>query len=67
MLQILVEALKLIPCSPDFIMARDSIIEAAKGHPGVDVCVIWKGFAKRGLGVNAKSGGVEDFKLPGKC
>lgn len=44
------------PCNPDFSQARDAILDADKALTGGDnACEIWKGFAKRGLGVEAKS------------
>lgn len=58
-LQLVVDALKLQPCNPNFIQGRDAILaaEMAKTN-GADKCMIWKVFAKRGLGVNAASGGL---------
>ncbi|WP_080777006.1 T9SS-dependent M36 family metallopeptidase [Chryseobacterium phocaeense] len=58
-LQLVVDALKLQQCNPNFIQGRDAILAAdmAKTN-GVDKCLIWKVFAKRGLGVNAAPGGL---------
>jgi extracellular elastinolytic metalloproteinase len=43
------------PCSPNFVQARDAIIDADTALTGgVNKCDIWKGFAKRGLGTGAK-------------
>ncbi|WP_081873945.1 T9SS-dependent M36 family metallopeptidase [Chryseobacterium sp. JM1] len=58
-LQLVVDALKLQPCNPNFIQGRDAILAAdlAKTN-GADKCLIWKVFAKRGLGVNAAPGGL---------
>lgn len=74
-LQIVVDGLKLQPCSPTFIDGRDAILQAdAIGNGGEDKCMIWKAFAKRGLGVNASAGSktvgtdqVEDFTIPSDC
>lgn len=74
-LQIVVDGLKLQPCSPTFIDGRDAILQAdAIGNGGTDKCMIWKAFAKRGLGVNASAGNktiandqVEDFTVPQEC
>lgn len=57
MLQLVTDALKLTPCSPTFVEARDAILlaEAATTN-GADRCMIWGAFAKRGLGVNASAG-----------
>lgn len=59
-LQLVVDALKLQPCLPTFITGRKAILDAelAKTN-GADKCMIWKTFAKRGLGVNAASGGLK--------
>ncbi|PIF44145.1 putative secreted protein (Por secretion system target) [Chryseobacterium sp. 52] len=58
-LQLVVDALKLQQCNPNFIQGRNAILaaEMAKTN-GVDKCMIWKVFAKRGLGVNAAPGGL---------
>ncbi|KAJ3097656.1 Fungalysin/Thermolysin Extracellular metalloproteinase 5 [Phlyctochytrium planicorne] len=68
MMQILLDGMKLQPCYPNFVDARDAIVLAesilTKGEYG---CLIWKGFAKRGLGAKAKAPGIEDFSLPAKC
>ncbi|CAG8518674.1 17313_t:CDS:2 [Cetraspora pellucida] len=54
-LQLVVDGLKLQPCRPLFIDARDSIIQADEILTGGEnLCEIWRGFAKRGLGVKAK-------------
>ena len=74
-LQIVVDGLKLQPCSPTFIDGRDAILKAdLLGNGGGDKCMIWKAFAKRGLGVNASAGSkvvandqVEDFTVPAEC
>ena len=42
------------PCNPNFIQARDAILDADKALTGgQNACEIWKGFAKRGLGEEA--------------
>lgn len=74
-LQLVVDGLKLQACSPTFIDGRDAILQAdAVGNAGADKCMIWKAFAKRGLGVNASAGvkatandQVEDFTVPEEC
>jgi len=64
----MIDGLKLQPCSPSFINARDAIIEADRlKNNGDNYCEIWKGFAKRGLGFGAKSVLIDDFTLPSKC
>jgi extracellular elastinolytic metalloproteinase len=78
-MQLVLDAMKLQPCNPSFIQARDAIIAADQATTGgQDYCMIWKVFARRGLGVNASSGSnsgddtniaaindqVEDFTEP---
>lgn len=47
--------MKLQPCRPSFFDARDAIIEADRILTGGEnVCLLWKGFAKRGLGFDAQ-------------
>jgi len=67
-LQLVVDGMKLQPCYPSFVDARDAIIEADQvGFGGKHVCEIWKGFSKRGLGFGARSGGRESFEMPKNC
>ena len=81
-IQLIVDGMKFAPCEAGFAEARDAIIAAdaaltgnvAKGVPGKNECLIWRTFARRGLGVNAKQGdfeskadGVNGFKLPKHC
>lgn len=73
--QLVVDGLKLQPCRPSFMDARDAIIEADKQLTGGDnVCLIWKAFARRGLGVDARYDGndwmgvrTESFEAPAQC
>jgi len=67
-LQLIVDGLKLQPCRPTFVDARDAIIKADEtGFEGKHVCLLWTAFAKRGLGYSAKAGGIEAFDLPKEC
>jgi extracellular elastinolytic metalloproteinase len=67
-LQLVVDGLKLQPCTPSFVDARDAILLAEKAlTKGKNACVIWKSFARRGLGSSAKSGGIESFDVPKAC
>ncbi|KAI8817568.1 Fungalysin metallopeptidase-domain-containing protein [Fimicolochytrium jonesii] len=67
-LQLVVDGMKLQPCNPTFVDARDAILQADEvNNKGENLCAIWKGFAKRGLGVAAVSGGREDFGVPKGC
>ncbi|MDQ3982820.1 MAG: M36 family metallopeptidase, partial [Actinomycetota bacterium] len=81
-IQLVVDGMKFAPCEPGFADARDAIIaadaaltgDAAKGKPGANECLIWRTFARRGLGVNAKQGDFESkadavngFKVPKHC
>lgn len=46
---------------------RDAIIQAdANRYNGANKCLLWKAFASRGLGVNAKNQ-VDDATLPSGC
>ncbi|CAG8460326.1 16423_t:CDS:2 [Acaulospora colombiana] len=49
-LQFVVDGMKLQPCRPTFINARDAILQADEIlTSGDNFCEIWRGFAKRGL------------------
>lgn len=42
------------PCNPNFVQARDAILDADRALTGgVNACAIWTAFAKRGLGSGA--------------
>lgn len=72
LMRIVLDGIKLQPCSPTFVSARDAIIAADQAITGgKDYCMIWQVFAARGLGVNASAGDgnigndqVEDFTTP---
>lgn len=74
-LQLVTNALKLQACNPTFIDGRNAILSAEMlTTKGEDRCMIWKTFAKRGLGLNALAGNkmnisdqVEDFSIPKDC
>lgn len=74
-LRLVIDGMKLQPCSPGFVDGRDAIIQADQNLTGgANACLIWRGFAKRGLGVNASQGssasatdGVQDFTVPAGC
>jgi len=71
-LQLVIDGLKLQPCSPGFVDGRDAILLADElNYGGIHRCAIWKAFACRGLGVNASQGssnsnsdGTESYTLP---
>ncbi|WP_265427462.1 T9SS-dependent M36 family metallopeptidase [Chryseobacterium sp. YIM B08800] len=74
-LQLVTDALKLQTCNPTFIDGRNAILSAEMlTTKGEDRCMIWKTFAKRGLGLNALAGNKmnindqkEDFSIPKDC
>jgi hypothetical protein len=75
-LQLVMDGLKLQPCSPTFLDARDAILLADQNdNGGANQCLIWQAFAKRGMGVNAVDGGSDraflnvtnGFDLPAQC
>ncbi len=60
MLQLVTDGMKLSPANPNFIQARDAILQADQAdYGGADLTLLWQAFAKRGLGFSAASpGGV---------
>jgi len=69
-LKTLVAAMKIQPCFPTFVTARDAFLAADKQiSNGQFQCEIIKGFAKRGLGANVKDDGkfVDDFTVFPNC
>ncbi len=74
-LQLVMDGMKLQPCSPGFVDARDAILDAdVAANGGANQCLIWGAFARRGLGFSAMQGssssvadGTEAFDLPPSC
>ena len=75
MMELVIEAMKLQPCNPGAVDGRDAILLADQLlNNGVNECLIWKAFAKRGLGYNASQGDaddrtdqIENFTVPQIC
>ena len=74
-IQLVLDGMKLQPCSPGFVDGRNAILLADQLlTDGANQCEIWQGFAKRGLGLSANQGssnsttdGTESFALPVGC
>jgi hypothetical protein len=74
-LQLVMDGLKLQPCNPTFLDARDAILLADQNNnAGANQCSIWRAFAKRGMGVDADDGKGHndvnvsaDFSVPAEC
>ncbi len=73
--QLVMDGMKLQPCSPGMEDGRDAILAADMAlTAGANQCEIWEGFAKRGLGFSADQGssgsrqdGTEAFDMPPTC
>ena len=73
--RLVLEGMKLQPCSPGFLDARDAILLAdALLYNNAHRCLIWSAFARRGMGFNAVQGSsgvvgdeVEGFSMPAYC
>ncbi|PHQ31075.1 T9SS-dependent M36 family metallopeptidase [Leeuwenhoekiella nanhaiensis] len=71
-LKLVMQAMKMQPCQPGFVDGRDAILAADEVlYDGKHACLIWKAFARRGLGVNASQGEatsrldqIENFDVP---
>ena len=71
-ISLVIEGLRLQPCSPGFVDGRDAILQADLNlFGGANQCIIWEAFAKRGLGFsadqgssNSRSDGTQAFDLP---
>lgn len=74
-IQLLITALKLQPCNPTMTNYRDALISADIAHyKGANKCLIYKAFAKRGMGIDSVETSVltivtitDGFKLPLDC
>ncbi|SNX87772.1 related to extracellular elastinolytic metalloproteinase precursor [Melanopsichium pennsylvanicum] len=77
LVQIILDGMKLQPCRPSFFDARDAIVQADKHLTGgQNKCILWKAFAKRGLGTDASvigrtpwGGGKrsDGYAVPNEC
>jgi hypothetical protein len=73
--QLVIDGMKLQPCSPGFVDGRDAILLADQAlSGGQNQCLIWEAFANRGLGFSASQGspnstsdGTEAFDMPSFC
>ena len=53
-MKLVIDGMALQPCNPNFIQARDAILDADENLTGgANACDIWKAFAKRGVGQGA--------------
>ncbi|HET9540960.1 MAG TPA: M36 family metallopeptidase [Candidatus Limnocylindria bacterium] len=74
-LQLVIDGMKFQPCNPGFVTGRDAILEADLALTGGEnQCLIWEGFAKRGVGFSAEqrssqktADGTAAFDLPPEC
>jgi len=72
LLQDVTDGFKLQPCNPNFVQARDAILQADRqNYQGRHVCTMWRGFAFRGLGTGAivrtTNSVTESFDVPPEC
>ncbi|WP_055435996.1 T9SS-dependent M36 family metallopeptidase [Lacinutrix algicola] len=71
-MQLVIDGLKLLNCSPGMVDGRNALLAADTALTGgEDQCLIWEVFAARGLGASASQGSssamedqVEDFTMP---
>lgn len=56
-IQLVIDGMKLQPCSPGFLDGRNAILKADSINNGAaNSCLIWEVFARRGMGFFAKQG-----------
>jgi len=71
--RLIVDGMKLLPCNPSMLDARDAILLADQlDHGGAHRCPLWSAFAGRGFGYGATSDGdgsavQEAFDMPPGC
>lgn len=74
-IQLVMDGMKLQPCSPGFIDARNAILVADQiNNEGANQCLIWEVFARRGLGWSAlqkdsddRDDGLQAFDVRPTC
>lgn len=73
--QLVMDGMKMQSCNPGFIAGRDGILAAdVANNEGVNQCLIWEVFARRGIGFDADGGSefnrhdlVEGFNIKPEC
>ena len=73
--QLVLDGMKLQPCSPSMVDGRNAILAAdVADYDGDHECALWTAFAERGLGTAASTGAssndrivTQDFTLPTQC
>lgn len=61
-LKLITLGMKLQPCNPGFLDARNAILKADSIlFHGKYSCVIWNAFARRGMGINASQGFADSY------
>jgi uncharacterized repeat protein (TIGR01451 family) len=73
-LRLVTQGMKLQPCSPGFMDARDAILRADELlYNGAHKCAIWEAFRRRGMGMRARQGSsnsvtdqASDFTITGE-
>jgi hypothetical protein len=73
--RLIIEGLRLQPCSPGFVDGRNAILKADTIlYGGQHSCILWNIFARRGLGFSASQGsstrrddGIAAYNLPPGC
>ena len=74
-MKLVMTGMKLQPCGPGMLDARNAILKADSILYGyAHKCIIWTAFARRGMGVNALQGSAsvagdetQDFNIPAAC
>ncbi|RKP36044.1 Fungalysin metallopeptidase-domain-containing protein [Dimargaris cristalligena] len=71
MFKYILGGLKIQPCAPTFLTARDALVQAEEAIDGGKYrCAIWRGFAKRGLGTRATNAlgiRINSYAVPSGC
>lgn len=56
-IQLVMDGMKMQPCSPGFVDGRNAILAADQAlYDGANQCLIWEVFARRGCGIDADQG-----------
>jgi hypothetical protein len=76
-LRYVTDGMKLSPLNPTILQSRDTILAAMQVSDPTDLCLVWRGFAARGMGVSASIQNIgtganntvvtEAFDVPLQC
>ncbi|KAF5351227.1 hypothetical protein D9756_008169 [Leucocoprinus leucothites] len=64
----MIDGLLFQPCNPTILQSRDAILAADRArYDGAHQCIMWRAFARKGMGVDADDQFKDGFDVPPEC